>query len=101
MTNHIPSSSRQGRAIRNAARRNARVALVERLRARAPREVYAGLLWIAGVKGYKRGWIAWKFKELFGGWPRPSVPVTAARPLDTDLEEWVAMPRRRHAGEKA
>jgi len=32
-------------------------------------EAYAGLLWYAQSKGYKRGWAGNKFRDLFGKWP--------------------------------
>ncbi len=32
-------------------------------------EAYAGLLWWGRQKGFKHGWSAFKYKELFGEWP--------------------------------
>lgn len=34
------------------------------------RAFYAGLLWYAESKGYKKGWVAHKYQEKFGAWPR-------------------------------
>ena len=44
------------------------------------REWYAGFLWQAERKGFKRGWANHKFKEKFGDWPNfrsvtPTVPT--------------------------
>lgn len=34
------------------------------------RAFYAGLLWYAESKGYQKGWVAHKYQEKFGAWPR-------------------------------
>ena len=86
----LPRNSPAAKRRRSEARQERRVALADKLRVWGHRDIFAGLLWLAAAKGYKRGWVSFKFKALFGAWPRPNAPVTAARPMDTDLEEWLA-----------
>jgi superfamily II DNA or RNA helicase len=48
---------------------------------------YSGLLWIAKDRGYNKGWVAHKYKEAFGVWPkgldeRPEFP-------DATIFNWV------------
>lgn len=48
---------------------------------------YSGLLWIANDRGYNKGWVAHKYKEAFGVWPkgldeRPEFP-------DATIFNWV------------
>jgi hypothetical protein len=65
-----------------------------KLQASAPREAYSGLLYVAADKGYKRGWVAQKFRTIFGKWPKPLTPVEPAEPSH-DLREWLGLERRR------
>ncbi len=66
-----------------------------RLRQSKPRETYAGLLHVKADKGYSNGWVAHKFKEIFGGWPRPQAAVEPQEPSE-DLREWLGIERRRY-----
>lgn len=63
------------------------------------REVYAGLLWWQDRKGYKFGWVANKFREIFGKWPAPSSPVSPVPP-DTDLREYLGIMNTRYRARK-
>lgn len=45
-----------------------RAELIKRLPDKA--NVYGQLLWWADKKGYSQGWASWKYKEIFGVWPR-------------------------------
>ena len=51
------------------------------------RRFHGMLLYIAGERGYQRGWAAHKFREKFGSWPswRNSEPV----PADDATRAWV------------
>lgn len=62
---------------------------------------YGGLLWIAQERGYSRGWVAHKYRELFGVWPR-SMPEIPREP-SAELRAWVTsrMIRYAKASEKA
>lgn len=94
---HIPSRSAWARSELQAARWAQRANILLALAEMGPREVYAGLIWIREMKGHKPGWVAWTFKELFGGWPRPQGEVKPVRPR-IELEEWLAQrPKRRRA----
>ena len=64
------------------------VALAVRIRSRSREEVYAGLLWIIDQHGWKRGCVAFKFKELFGTWPERMEYIQPELP-SVDLEEWI------------
>ena len=48
---------------------------------------YRQLLWIAGERGYARGWAAHKFREKYGNWPlvRYVVPMSP----DPAVRSWV------------
>jgi len=70
-----------------------------RLRERDFRETYAGLLWLAKNKGYKNGWVAHKFKEIFGKWPKPQSVVEPKQP-DTLLVEYLGIMRKRWRARK-
>jgi hypothetical protein len=75
-----------------------RVALTLALYGQEPRDVYANLLWLQEQKGFKNGWVAHSFRELFGGWPRPRVMPEPVRPTDNVLEQWIALrPKRKGA----
>lgn len=50
--------------------------------------VYAGLLWIVHERGYKEGWAANQFKELFGVWPNYYRDVTPEQP-SAMLRSWI------------
>ncbi len=69
--------------------------VILRLRQSKPRETYAGLLHVKADKGYSIGWVAHKFKEIFGGWPRPQAAVEPQEPSE-DLREWLGIERRRY-----
>jgi hypothetical protein len=64
-----------------------------------PRETYAGLLWIAANKGYKHGWVCWKFRAIFGKWPRPQSKVEAVPP-NNELREWIGIMATRYRAKK-
>ena len=57
--------------------------------AKDQRDFYGQLLWIAGEKGYQSGWAAHKFKEKFGGWPRPAMRHVSAAPPTDAVRAWV------------
>lgn len=63
------------------------------------REVYAGLLWVAENSGFKNGWVAHKFKEIYGKWPRPTTVVEPQAP-DNILREWLGIERARYRAKK-
>jgi hypothetical protein len=64
-----------------------------------PKEVYEGLVWEAKNRGYKDGWIAHKFKEIFGKWPKPTSAITP-RPPCSELREWFCITRTRYRAKK-
>lgn len=66
-----------------------------RLQHAFPEAIYAQLLAMAERKGYKRGFAAFKFKEIFGHWPQFNKPVEPANP-SSDLQEWMAAQRRNY-----
>lgn len=43
-------------------------------------EVYGGLLWIANERGFKPGWVAYKFKEIYGYFPQHGWKVESQPP---------------------
>lgn len=59
-----------------------------RVQAMEKREVWAGLLWVSQQKNYKTGWARWKFREIFGGWPKPQSEI-APTPPPHELVEWL------------
>ncbi len=65
----------------------------------APREIYSGLLWIAKERGFKDGWVAHKFREVFGGWPKPKTPIQPEQPTAI-LVEWLGIEKRRWRARK-
>lgn len=88
--------SRQERAIsvviNDRHRREAR----EKLHTVGPTPVYAGLLAYAQRRGWKPGWAAFAFKEIFGVWPRRQDRVEPAMLGDFLIEDWVALrPKRK------
>lgn len=56
---------------------------------------YSGLSYIAGERGYQRGWIANQFREKFGVWPRGfhDIPM----PPGPDVLSWEHSQRIRYA----
>jgi hypothetical protein len=60
-----------------------------------PRETYAGLLWMQQRKGYNHGWVAQKFKSIFGKWPRPLTNVEPVPP-NMELREWIGIMNTRY-----
>jgi superfamily II DNA or RNA helicase len=52
------------------------------------RQFYAELTYIARDRGYKRGWVAHKFKEKFDHWPNGLEHLTPVPPSDATLR-WV------------
>lgn len=95
MTDHLPSTCLEARKLKREWRKKHRAELVQALKDAGPRTVYAGLLGLQQEKKYKRGWVAWCFKELFGGWPRPQSRVEAAEPSDELLEWYYLRPKGR------
>ncbi len=65
-----------------------------RLKANDQKAVYAGLLWIVKTKGFKPGWAAYKFKELFGDWPHLGFVEPQQPP--SDLLTWIERQRRNY-----
>lgn len=55
-----------------------------------------GLCWIAREKGYAEGWVAHKFRELFGAFPDDQFDRDAAPPTKK-LESWVKQESRAFA----
>lgn len=51
------------------------------------RRFYAQLLYIAGERGYQRGWAGHKFREKFGAWP--SWRYAEPMPPDDAVRAWV------------
>jgi len=60
-----------------------------RVKLRPCEEVYAGLKHIARVCGYKPGWCAFKFKEIFNSFPSGLDHIQPEYP-SIELQEWVA-----------
>jgi hypothetical protein len=50
-------------------------------------------------KGYTYGWVCHKFREIFGGWPRPTTDVEPAPP-NSDLREWIGIINTRYRAKK-
>ena len=48
---------------------------------------HSGLVHIAAQRGYKSGWVAYKFKEKFGTWPN-GLHSDPLPPAD-DIRNWV------------
>lgn len=74
-----------------ATRRRRKVTNVEK------QEVYAGLLWIQRARGYKRGWVFYKYQAIFGVEPRGMSMVQPKEPDGFNLEGWI---RRHNAAER-
>jgi hypothetical protein len=74
--------------------------LVEnQIKARPYGEVYDELLWIRDNRQHKLGWVAHKFREIFGGWPRPLTPRQPAPP-ESLLVEYLGITTRRWRARK-
>ncbi len=72
----------------------------------ATHRTYAGLIWWAEQKAYKkaRGWAAHKFKAIFGRWPNGEANEAGQAP-GAELCKWIdkqkaAFARERRKGEK-
>ena len=82
------------------ARKLSHNGLVElRIKGADRRTIFAGLLWIARKKDYSYGWVAHKFREIFGGWPRPQSRVEPAPP-SSELMEWIGIINGRYRAKK-
>lgn len=77
------------RGVRSLDRDNSTDVLLQDIRRLGPRVVYGGLLWYARFRGWKEGWAAHAFKEIFGTWPRPQDRGEPICMIGTELEEWV------------
>ena len=55
-----------------------------------PTKTYSALLAYAQRRGWRPGWAAFAFKEIFGGWPKDQHCRGPCELSDTSLEEWVA-----------
>jgi len=64
-----------------------------------PRETYAGLLWTQQQKGYRFGWVANKFRAIFGKWPRPQSKVEPVPP-NSELREYLGIMNTRYRAKK-
>jgi hypothetical protein len=61
-----------------------------------PPEVYANLRWVQDQSGYKNGWVAHCYHELFGRWPRFQEVIEPVRPADETLQRWLDLrPKRK------
>ncbi len=70
-----------------------------RLRDSDCRTTYSQLLCVAKEKGYSRGWVAHKFREIFNGWPKPRAAVEPQEP-EPLLREWLGIVSRRFRAKK-
>lgn len=68
--------------------------VVASIKNREPKEIYAELLWEQQTKGFKPGWVAMKFREIFGGWPAPRSMVSPKVP-STELREYLGIMKNR------
>jgi len=66
-----------------------------RLKASDPKTTYAGLLSWAATRGFKDGWVAHKFRQIYGKWPRPRGTVVPDQ-ASSDLATWLANERRNY-----
>jgi hypothetical protein len=71
-----------------------------RLKASDPKTTYAGLLAWANTKGFKDGWVAHKFKAIYGKWPKPRERVLPEEP-SSDLATWLGNERRNYGARLA
>jgi hypothetical protein len=70
-----------------------------KVKAGDPRETYAGLLWVQRRQGYAFGWVAHKFRAIFGKWPRPQSKVEPVAP-NMELREWLGIMNTRFRAKK-
>lgn len=68
--------------------------VIARVKEGNPREIYSGLLWWQKHHNFKFGWIAMKFREIFGKWPRPQTAVEPVAP-NQDLREYLGIMKNR------
>jgi len=61
------------------------------------RTTFTGLLWERARRGYRYGWVCYKFREIFGGWPRPRAKYPPALP-EPILREYLSIMAKRYAG---
>jgi|SRR5215469_2513644 len=73
--------------------------VIERIKHADPREIFAGLLWVRRQKNYSWGWACHKFREIFGGWPRPKTKVEPTQP-STELIEYLGIINKRFVARK-
>jgi|SRR5208282_2918283 len=73
-------------------------AAIARIRLRPREEVFAQLKWIAEAHGFKRGWVAYKFREVWTSWPNRMDHIAAELP-SVELQEWVYRDRELRAAE--
>ena len=68
-----------------------------RLVAIGPTKTYSALLAYAQRRGWRPGWAAFAFKEIFGGWPKDQHRrgACALPGFDMSLEKWVAHRKKR------
>ena len=59
------------------------------------RTTFCGLLWEAARRHYRHGWTYHKFREIFGGWPRPLAKYPPAEP-DAALREYFTIRHTRN-----
>ena len=60
--------------------------------------VLAQLRWVEDEKGFKPGWKAHKYRELFGEWPR--VQYVEREPPSSDLLTWLERERRNYGARR-
>lgn len=72
-----------------------RSAVVARLLAIGPTKVYSGLLFYALEKGWRPGWAAFAFKEIFSDWPRDQHRRGPALLDGCVIDEWVGYRKKR------
>ena len=63
------------------------------------RQTYAGLVWTQIKKAYRPGWTRNKFREIFGGWPKPLSPVEPVPP-NSELQEYLFIMNARYAAKR-
>jgi len=60
------------------------------------KKTFTGLLWERGRRGFRYGWVCHKFREIFGGWPRPLARYAPTEP-DPQLREYLQIMAKRYA----
>jgi len=61
-------------------------------------QIYAELRWIAWAHGFKPGWVAFKFREIYSSWPNRMEHIEPEIP-SVELQEWVYNGRELRARE--